>query len=141
VREGELLNPEKTSASGARVKQSVATNLLRRFRDHADAVLRFIADHRVPFTNNTAERAVRMPKVKQKVRHEVAYRSCSYFNRKEPLVSPNESRALNKERGRQRNETPQGVGCKSREAQPSGSHKPDEYDYPANRVSAEQLSI
>jgi transposase len=42
-------------------------NLLRRFRRHADAILRFVADFAVPFTNNTAERAVRMPKVKQKI--------------------------------------------------------------------------
>jgi transposase len=34
---------------------------------HADAVLLFISDHAVPFTNNVAERAVRMPKVKQKI--------------------------------------------------------------------------
>ena len=48
-------------------KQSVAFNLLKRFRLHADAVLLFITDHAVPFTNNLGERAVRMPKVKQKI--------------------------------------------------------------------------
>jgi hypothetical protein len=32
------------------------------------------------------------------VRHEVACRSCSHFNRREPPVSPGESRSLNKER-------------------------------------------
>lgn len=63
VREGEGLNP----ANIGRVKQSTTVNLLRRFRQHADAVLRFIGDFAVPFTNNTAERAVRMPKVKQKI--------------------------------------------------------------------------
>ena len=67
VREGERLNPETSASGKGRVKQSVATNLLRRFRLHADAVLRFIGDFDVPFTNNTAERAVRMPKVKQKI--------------------------------------------------------------------------
>jgi len=67
VREGERLNPDTACAGKARGKQSVATNLLRRFRLHADAVLRFIGDFKVPFTNNTAERAVRMPKVKQKI--------------------------------------------------------------------------
>jgi transposase len=63
VREGERLNP----AHSGRVKQSTSVNLLRRFRQHADAVLRFVGDFAVPFTNNTAERAVRMPKVKQKI--------------------------------------------------------------------------
>lgn len=42
-------------------------NLLRRFRQYADAVLRFVGDCSMPFTNNTAERTVRMPKVKQKI--------------------------------------------------------------------------
>jgi transposase len=50
-----------------RVKQSAAVNLLRRFRLCADAILRFIGNFSVPFTNNVAERAVRMPKVKQKI--------------------------------------------------------------------------
>jgi|APDOM4702015118_1054815.scaffolds.fasta_scaffold21937_1 transposase len=50
-----------------RVKQSVAFNLINRMREHAGAVLRFVTDLRVPFTNNLAERAIRMPKVKQKI--------------------------------------------------------------------------
>jgi len=69
VRQGEELNPLQTKpgAKPRRCKQSDAHNLLRRFRLHADAILRFIADPTVPFTNNIAERAVRMPKVKQKI--------------------------------------------------------------------------
>ena len=69
VRRGEELNPPQTKpgAKPGRCKQSEAHNLLRRFRLHADAILRFIADPTVPFTNNIAERAVRMPKVKQKI--------------------------------------------------------------------------
>lgn len=69
VNEGEQLNPEavKTAATKGPVKQSFAFNLLKRFRLHADAVLLFITDHAVPFTNNLGERAVRMPKVKQKI--------------------------------------------------------------------------
>ena len=39
----------------------------RRLREHADAVLRFLTDLRIPFTNNLGERAIRMPKVKQKI--------------------------------------------------------------------------
>jgi transposase len=66
VREGEAENPG-ISFEAPRGKQSTAVNLLRRFRLHADAVLRFIGDFRVSFTNNEAERAVRMPKVKQKI--------------------------------------------------------------------------
>ncbi|MBC7624467.1 MAG: IS66 family transposase [Aeromicrobium sp.] len=88
VREGEALHPETTQAPGqrGRAKQSVAANLLRRFRLHADAVLRFISDPAVPFTNNVGERAMRMPKVKQKIsgcfrtlagaEHFCAIRSC-----------------------------------------------------------------
>jgi transposase len=68
VRDGEELNPGTNPDSpSARGKQSTAVNLLRRFRVHADAILRFISDFAVPFTNNEAERAVRMPKVKQKI--------------------------------------------------------------------------
>ena len=36
-------------------------------RVHADDVWRFMTDHNVPFSNNIAEQAVRMPKVKQKI--------------------------------------------------------------------------
>jgi hypothetical protein len=39
-----------------------------------------------------------------RVRHEVACRSCSYFSRKEPFISLDESTALNKERTGQSNE-------------------------------------
>lgn len=69
VREGEQLNPQLDKPAGkrGRAKQSIAFNLLRRFRQHADAVLLFIRDLAVPFTNNLGERAVRMPKVKQKI--------------------------------------------------------------------------
>lgn len=69
LRQGERKNPEVARSKGkrGRSKQSIAFNLLRRMRQHADAVLLFIRDLAVPFTNNLAERAVRMPKVKQKI--------------------------------------------------------------------------
>ena len=67
VREGERRHPIVLKPNGKPGKQSEAHNLLRRFRLHADAILRFIADPAVPFSNNVAERAVRMPKVKQKI--------------------------------------------------------------------------
>lgn len=68
ISEGEAANP-RAPLSGARgrTKQSKSTNLLGRLRNYADDVWRFMTDHGVPFTNNLAEQAVRMPKVKQKV--------------------------------------------------------------------------
>ena len=62
------LNPlAQKSGKRGRTRQSKATNLLRRLRHYADDVWRFASDHHVPFTNNLAEQAVRMPKVKQKI--------------------------------------------------------------------------
>jgi transposase len=43
-----------------------ALTLARRFRDHEDTVLRFVADLAVPFTNNQAERDVRPVKIQQR---------------------------------------------------------------------------
>ena len=69
LRDGEQRNPEVLKPSGkrGRVKQTVAFNLPRRMRRHADTVLRFVHDLTVPFTNNAGEHSVRMPKVKQKI--------------------------------------------------------------------------
>lgn len=65
---GEAANPRAPpSGKRGRTRQSKALNLIDRLRDHADDVWRFATDHNVPFSNNVAEQAVRMPKVKQKV--------------------------------------------------------------------------
>ena len=65
----EALHPEGELPiwKSGRAKQAVACKLLRRLRKHADAILLFIGDLAVPFTNDVAERAVRMPEVKQKI--------------------------------------------------------------------------
>jgi transposase len=66
--EGEADNPRAPpSGKRGRTKQGKALNLIDRLRTHADDVWRFMTDHNVPFSNNTAEQAVRMPKVKQKI--------------------------------------------------------------------------
>ena len=66
--EGDRLNP-RASPTGkrGRTKQSKAANLIDRLRHYADDVWRFATDRDVPFTNNLAELAIRMPKVKQKI--------------------------------------------------------------------------
>jgi transposase len=68
LNEGDALNP-RVPASGKRggTKQSKPANLLHRLREYADDVWRFMSEPAVPFTNNVAEQAVRMPKVKQKI--------------------------------------------------------------------------
>ena len=66
--QGEAANPRAPpSGRRGRTRQSKALNLLDRLRIHADDVWRFTTDHGVPFSNNVAEQAVRMPKVKQKI--------------------------------------------------------------------------
>ena len=73
---GESYNPQtqrtgttqdEGMGSRGRIKQSKAANLLRRLREHRQEVWRFIRDEGVPFTNNLAEQALRMTKVKQKI--------------------------------------------------------------------------
>lgn len=69
VQDGQAENrpePKKPGQRG-RAKQSSGFNLLRRLFEREQEVLRFMHDLSVPFTNNLAERAIRMPKVKQRI--------------------------------------------------------------------------
>lgn len=50
-----------------RLKRRTGHNLLLRLQNHRDDVLRFLNDPQVPFTNNEAERDLRMMKCKQKI--------------------------------------------------------------------------
>jgi transposase len=63
VRDGDQLHPLILKTKGKPSKQSEVQILLRRFRQHTDAILRFIADPNVPFSNNVAEQAVCTPRV------------------------------------------------------------------------------
>lgn len=58
---------DKDLGQRGRIKQSKAVNLLRRLREQRQEVWRFMTDVAVPFTNNLAEQALRMAKVKQKI--------------------------------------------------------------------------
>ena len=49
------------------MKRRVGHNLLLRLHNFQDDVLRFLSEPDVPFTNNQAERDLRMMKCKQKV--------------------------------------------------------------------------
>lgn len=69
---GERFNPahQHTGAptgKRGRQAQSKAFNLLARLRKYRHDVWRFMTDKDVPFTNNLAEQALRMAKVKQKI--------------------------------------------------------------------------
>lgn len=68
--EGLLLNPASPPPDKPRKgkrKNSLAHNLIMRLLTHADAATRFMRDTSVPFTNNQAERDLRMAKLKQKI--------------------------------------------------------------------------
>ena len=59
--------PAKPKGKRGRLAKSDAHNLWERLKVYEEAVLRFTRDSQVSFTNNRAERDLRMDKVKQKV--------------------------------------------------------------------------
>jgi transposase len=59
--------PPKSSGKRGKLAKSDAHNLLERLKLHEASVLRFTKEPYVSFTNNRAERDLRMSKVKQKV--------------------------------------------------------------------------
>ena len=59
--------PEKPNGKRGKMAKSDAHNLLERLKDNESAVLLFAKKSEVSFTNNRAERDLRMSKVKQKV--------------------------------------------------------------------------
>ena len=68
---GMKANPPPTRREGCsrrgRLKRSKARNLLERLAERKKETLRYMYDFRVPFTNNLAERDIRMMRVQQKV--------------------------------------------------------------------------
>ena len=59
--------PAKPKGKRGKIAKSDAHNLCERLREHEEAVLLFARRPEVAFTNNRAERDLRMSKVKQKV--------------------------------------------------------------------------
>jgi transposase len=59
--------PRLEKRARGRTKRRPGHNLLERLKTYKDDVLRFLYDFTVPFTNNLAEQALRMMKVKMKI--------------------------------------------------------------------------
>lgn len=59
--------PERQPGQKGRLKLGKARNLYNRFVEYRHDILRFTRDFKVPFTNNCAEQAIRMPKMMQKI--------------------------------------------------------------------------
>ena len=61
------VNPEPASGRKRNTLEKASYNLAVAFRGHATEILRFTTDLRIPFTNNEAERDLRMAKLQQKI--------------------------------------------------------------------------
>lgn len=61
------VNPEPASGRKRNTLEKASYNLAVAFRVHATEILRFTTDLRIPFTNNEAERDLRMAKLQQKI--------------------------------------------------------------------------
>jgi transposase len=59
--------PVRKKGQRGRTAKPAVNNLIERFKKHRESILRFITDQAVPFTNNQAERDLRMAKVQQKI--------------------------------------------------------------------------
>ena len=78
--------PPRQDGKRGRLAKSDAHNLWERLKRYEDAVLLFAKQPQVPFTNNRAERDLRMSKVKQKVSG--CFRSFQYARSRKPPPSP-----------------------------------------------------
>lgn len=70
ITKGRTANPQPPAPKKrrrGRLKKSKPLNLLDRMEHHADSILAFLYDFRVPFSNNIAEQDIRMTKVQQKI--------------------------------------------------------------------------
>lgn len=69
VKDGLAANPFEVpdTKKKGRHKKTPPRNLVERFRDYPEDILRFFYDFSVPFDNNFSERDLRMMKVKQKI--------------------------------------------------------------------------
>ncbi len=65
--QSELASPQKKPGTRGRAKKTKSDNLHARLGKRRDAVLRFLRDPTAPFTNNQAERDIRMLKLRQKI--------------------------------------------------------------------------